>query len=449
MGCQSTGLFLNEPLTLQKSSRVSSATEVAMPQVLQLVKEFLILEGVSKAIAPFLARSLIIIGILALSFLANFLAKSILLRWINFVIAKTETNWDDIILEKKVFNRLSQLAPSLVIYAFIEVAFPDIVGVQDAIRRIAIAYMIIVTAIVIDAFLNAVVAIYNTSSVAKSRPIKSYVQVAKIFVYLITIVLVITTLLDRSPWAFLSGLGALTAVIMLVFKDTILGFVASIQLVSYDMVRQGDWIEMPKYGADGDVIDVTLNTVKVQNWDKTISTIPTYALVSDTFRNWRGMQDSGGRRIKRAIVIDLNTIRFCSEEMLERFEKVRLIRDYIKQKRVELKAHNEKYSIGSDVAINIRRLTNVGTFRAYIVAYLKQHPKIRQNMTFLIRQLPPSDKGLPIEIYVFSADQVWANYEGIQADIFDHLLAVVPEFGLRVFQSPSGEDIRAALSLGR
>lgn len=416
-----------------------------MPQVLQLVEEFLILERISKAIAPILARSLIIIGILILSFLANFLAKSILLRWIKYVIAKTETNWDDIILEKKVFNRLSHLAPSIVIYTFAEVAFPDIVGVQDAIRRVAIAYMVVVTAIVVDAFLNAVVAIYNTSTVAESRPIKSYVQVAKIFVYLITVVLVITTLLNRSPWAFLSGLGALTAVIMLVFKDTILGFVASIQLVSYDMVRQGDWIEMPKFGADGDVIDVTLNTVKVQNWDKTISTIPTYALVSDTFRNWRGMQDSGGRRIKRAIVIDLNTIRFCNEEMLDRFEKVRLIREYIKQKQVELKAHNEKYSIDSEVAINIRRLTNVGTFRAYIVAYLKQHPKIHQNMTFLIRQLPPSDKGLPIEIYVFSNDQAWAKFEGIQADIFDHLLAVVPEFGLRVFQSPSGEDIRAAL----
>ncbi len=416
-----------------------------MPRVLQLVADFLILEGVSKAIAPLLARSLLIVGILVLSFLANYLAKSILLRWIKYVIAKTETNWDDIILEKKVFNRLSQLAPSLVIYAFVEVAFPDIVSVQNAIRRVAIAYMIVITAIVIDAFLNAVVAIYDTSSLAKSRPIKSYVQVAKIFVYLITVILVITTLLNRSPWAFLSGLGALTAVIMLVFKDTILGFVASIQLVSYDMVRQGDWIEMPKYGADGDVIDVTLNTVKVQNWDKTISTIPTYALVSDTFRNWRGMKDSGGRRIKRAIMIDLNTIRFCSEEMLDRFEKVRLISDYIKQKRVELKAHNEKYSIGSDVAVNVRRLTNIGTFRAYVVAYLKQHPKIHENMTFMVRQLPPSEKGLPIEIYGFSNDQAWVNYEGIQADIFDHLLAVVPEFGLRVYQNPSGEDVRAAL----
>jgi miniconductance mechanosensitive channel len=194
------------------------------------------------------------------------------------------------------------------------------------------------------------------------------------------------------------------------------------------------------------VIDVTLNTVKVQNWDKTISTIPTYALVSDTFRNWRGMKESGGRRIKRAIVIDLNTIHFCSEEMLDRFEKVRLISDYIKQKRVELKAHNEKYSIGSDVAVNVRRLTNIGTFRAYVVAYLKQHPKVHQNMTFMVRQLPPSEKGLPMEIYVFSNDQAWVNYEGIQADIFDHLLAVVPEFGLRVYQNPSGEDVRAALA---
>lgn len=416
-----------------------------MLEILQSLEDFLILKSVNDAIVPLMARAIIILSILILSFLANFIAKGILLHWIKFFIAKTETNWDDIILEKKVFNRLSHLAPALVIYSLAGVAFPDLTNVQDAIKRVAIAYMIVVTAIVIDGFLNAIIEIYNTLSVSRNRPIKSYVQVAKIVLYLVTIILVITTLLNRSPWAFLSGLGALTAVIMLVFKDTILGFVASIQLVSHDMVRTGDWIEMPKYGADGDVIDVTLNTVKVQNWDKTISTIPTYSLVSETFRNWRGMSESGGRRIKRAVSIDINSIGFCTEEMLDRFEKVRLLSEYIKQKRIELKQHNEKYNIESDVEINARRLTNIGTFRAYIIAYLKEHPKIHPNMTFLVRQLPPSDTGLPLEIYVFSNDQVWANYEGIQADIFDHILAVAKEFELRVFQRPSGVDLRAVL----
>lgn len=416
-----------------------------MPEILRLLEEILVSKGVSSIIVSFLARVIIVLGIVALSFVANYAAKGFILRWIKILIAKTETQWDDIFLEKKVFNRLSQLAPALVIYFCAAIAFPEKGNVQDAIKRVAIAYMILVTAIVLDGFLNAVVEIYRSLAVSKKRPIKSYVQVAKIVIYIITAILVITTLLNRSPWAFLSGLGALTAVIMLVFKDTILGFVASIQLVSHDMVRQGDWIEMPKYGADGDVIDITLNTVKVQNWDKTISTIPTYSLVSETFRNWRGMSESGGRRIKRSFSIDLNSISFCSEEMLDQFEKVRLISGYIHQKRAELKAYNEKYNIGADIVVNARRLTNIGTFRAYVIAYLKEHPKVHQQMTFLVRQLPPTESGLPLEIYVFSNDQVWSNYEAIQADIFDHILAVVPEFGLQVFQHPSGVDIRHAL----
>jgi miniconductance mechanosensitive channel len=260
----------------------------------------------------------------------------------------------------------------------------------------------------------------------------------------LTVVLIISRLLDKSPWALLSGIGALTAVIMLVFKDSILGFVASVQLTTNDMVRRGDWIEMPKYGADGDVIEVSLNTVKVQNWDKTISTIPTYQLMQDTFKNWRGMSESGGRRIKRALYIDMNSIAFCDEEMLRRFEKIELLKDYLHEKRHEVAATNE--GIGDpDMPTNLRRLTNVGTFRAYVVAYLRAHPKIHKDMTFLVRQLPPNDTGLPIEIYVFSNDQDWARYEAIQADLFDHFLAVLPEFGLRVFQLPSGADFAHAI----
>jgi miniconductance mechanosensitive channel len=248
-------------------------------------------------------------------------------------------------------------------------------------------------------------------------------------------------LFGKNPGFFLGGLGAFTAVIMLIFKDSILGFVAGIQLTRNDMVRIGDWIEMPKYNADGDVIDVSLNTVKVQNWDKTIATIPTYVLMTDSFRNWRGMADSGGRRIKRALYIDMNSIKFCTEQMLDRFARFEFIRDYIDRKRKEVADYNVENHVDDSQLVNGRRLTNVGTFRAYVEAYLRNHPKVHQDMTFLIRQLAPTEHGLPLEIYVFSNDQVWANYEAIQSDIFDHVLAVVPQFDLRVFQTPSGMDL--------
>ncbi len=413
-----------------------------MPEITQWIQQQLTASGVEPALVPALTHAVVIGAIVLLSVVVNFVAKRILLAWIKTLIARTSTRWDDVFMQRHVFDRLSHLAPALVFYAGAPVAFPDLPDLQLGIRRVALAYMVVIVAVVVDGVLNAIVDIYRTFEVARTRPIKSYVQVGKIFVYLVTAILVLATLLNRSPWGFLSGLGALTAVIMLVFKDTILGFVASIQLGSHDMIRPGDWVEMPKYGADGDVIDISLATVKVQNWDKTVSTIPTYALVSETFKNWRGMSESGGRRIKRALNIDMNSIRFCDEKMLERYGRVRLLRDYIQQKREELTEHNQKVGADADEVINVRRLTNLGTFRAYIVFYLKAHPKIHQNMTFLVRHLAPGANGLPIEIYVFSNDQAWANYEAIQADIFDHILAVVPEFGLRVFQNPTGADFQ-------
>jgi miniconductance mechanosensitive channel len=255
------------------------------------------------------------------------------------------------------------------------------------------------------------------------------------------IIVAISIVIDQSPLILLSGLGALTAVILLIFKDSILGLVAGIQLVANDMVRPGDWIEMPKYGADGDVIEITLNTVKVQNWDKTITTIPTYALISDSFKNWRGMQESGGRRIKRAVYVDVSSVRFCTPEMTAKFSRIKVLEEYIARKQAEMREYNEKHGIDDAVLVNGRRMTNLGTFRAYLVEYLKRHPKIHQDMTFLVRHLQPTELGLPIEIYVCSNDQEWSNYEGIQADIFDHIFASLPEFGLRPFQSPTGSDI--------
>jgi miniconductance mechanosensitive channel len=300
--------------------------------------------------------------------------------------------------------------------------------------------------LVLDAILNTVEVIYSNFRASKEIPIKGFIQITKIAIYFLSAIFVISILLNKTPVYLLSGIGALAAVLMLIFRDSILGFVAGIQLAANRMVSNGDWIEMPKYGADGDVLEVALTTVKVQNWDKTITTIPTYALISESFKNWRGMQESGGRRIKRSVNIDMNSISFCNEEMLERFGKVQYISEYIETKRAELEEFNKAAKVDNASLANGRRMTNVGTFRAYVRAYLRNHPMINEQMTFLVRQLQPTQNGLPIEIYVFSKDQVWANYEAIQADIFDHILAVVPEFDLRVYQNPSGSDFRDLVS---
>jgi miniconductance mechanosensitive channel len=255
-------------------------------------------------------------------------------------------------------------------------------------------------------------------------------------------ILVISNLMGQSPVILLSGIGALSAVVMLVFKDSILGLVAGIQLTSNDMLRVGDWIEMPKYDADGSITDISLNTVKIQNWDKTITTIPTYAMISDSFKNWRGMQNSGGRRIKRSIYIDTNSISFCTPEMIEQFEKIQYLENYILTKQKEINDYNVRYKIDRSSLVNGRALTNIGVFRAYIQAYLEKHPGIHKEMTLMVRQLAPQETGLPIEIYAFTNKTEWAVYEGIQADIFDHILAIAPSFGLRIFQNPTGHDFK-------
>lgn len=255
---------------------------------------------------------------------------------------------------------------------------------------------------------------------------------------MVAVIFIIALLTGESPWELLAGLGALTAVLLLIFRDTILSFVASLQIASNDLVHVGDWIEMPKYGADGDVIDIALHTIKVQNWDKTITVIPTYKLIEESFKNWRGMTAAGGRRIKRAIHIDLNTIEFCTDEMLDRFEKIRLIADYIQNKRTEI-SNDPKNKENEN--INKRRLTNIGTFRIYIEKYIQSHPKIHKDLTCMVRQLAPTAQGLPLEIYMFTNDTAWVNYEAIQSDIFDHILAIISEFGLRVYQQPAGHDM--------
>lgn len=382
--------------------------------------------------------------LLAVAWLVDWLAKRILVRLVSRFVERSAASWDDAFLKHNVFGRLAHLAPGVVVYYGIDL----IPGLSEsavlATQRVVGAVLIVLAAVVIGTAVAAIGDIAMDSKLARGRPIRAYFQVANLLVYVVAGVLVLAALLGQNPLVLLSGIGAVTAVLLLVFRDTILSFVSSLQITWYDMVRVGDWIEVPEFGADGDVIRVDLLTVSVQNWDHTVTTIPTYRLTQGSFKNWRFMSRSGGRRIKRALLIDMESIRFLSEEDVERFKRYDLLTDYITTKRDALTEYNAAHVKTPDIVSNVRRLTNVGTFRAYITAYLRQHPKIHQSgFTFLIRQLAPTSQGLAIEIYVFTNDTNWVNYEGIQADIFDHLLAIAPEFDLRVFQAPSGGDVRA------
>ena len=399
---------------------------------------------VGESLSYAVTLGLVVVGTTLLAALANILARRVIVVGIRLVVEKSRTQWDDLLVKHRVFMRASHLAPAVVL-AWCVPFFPA-GSAQQAIERLVQGYMIVVGMLVIGAVLNAVVDIYRTFDRARSNPIKGFVQGAMVLVYLMGGIFLVAALTGRDPWGMVKGVGAVTAVLMLVFKDLLLGLVATIQINANDLVHIGDWIEMPKYGADGDVIDVSLTTVKIQNWDKTITTVPTYALLTDSVKNWRGMQQSGGRRIKRAVHIDMNSIRFCTDEMVDRFEKIALLSDYIRGKRDELATGGEHAETDPSVMVNRRRLTNVGTLRAYILAYLKAHREIHSGMTFLVRQLAPSENGLPIEIYVFTSDTAWVNYENIQADIFDHILAAIPEFDLRVFQHPTGRDFQALAS---
>jgi len=410
--------------------------------MLELLQNWLLGQGINEDIAFYVARGVAVVAVLILSALANFVAKRYIVAMLTYVISKSKSKWDDAVVRQRTLSRLAHFAPALVIYVLTPFALEGLEWIITFIRSALQIYMIIMMALVVDSLLNTVEDVYQNFRASKEIPIKGFIQVLKIALYFLAIIFITSILMNKTPVYLLSGIGALAAVMMLVFRDSILGFVGGIQLAANKMVAVGDWIEMPKYGADGDVLEVALTTVKVQNWDKTITTIPTYALISESFKNWRGMSDSGGRRIKRAISIDMSSIRFCDEEMLERYAKVQYISEYIEQKKDELEQFNQAAKVDNASLANGRRMTNVGTFRAYVVAYLHNHPMINLDMTFLVRQLPPGEHGLPIEIYVFSKDKVWANYEAIQADIFDHILAVVPEFDLRVYQNPTGADFR-------
>ena len=381
------------------------------------------------------------LALLIAALIVNSLVKSIVVRAVQAVAKKSRVTWDDALIRHKVISRLAQLVPGLIIFS----GAPFIPGLPDVLvqltRNVAVGYMVLMLTMALTALLSAANTIYSSLPVARTRPLKGFVQLLQIVVWIVGTVLIVASVLDRSPLLLLSGFGAMTAILLLVFKDTILSLVASVQLTAQDMVRVGDWVEMPQFGADGDVVDVQLHTVKVQNWDKTITTIPTHRLISDSFRNWRGMSEAGARRIKRAIYVDVSSIRFQSPEEIKHFERFALLKDYLAEKQHELHDYNTSLGAEFDETVNQRRLTNVGTFRAYAFNYLKNHPRIHKGMTLMVRQLAPGPEGLPLEVYCFTTTTVWTEYEDIQADIFDHLLAVVSEFGLRLYQKPAGSDL--------
>ncbi len=401
------------------------------------LKEWLVGNGLSDELSASLSYAIAVIMIIAICVIVMVIAKRLILKVLQVYIAKSKNKWDDIFLKNKVFERMMGILPAIIIHES-AVLFPM---VEDWIKRIAACFIAFAVLMALYKIIDSIDDIYRQHDISKARPIKGYLQVVKIFFSIAAAIIIVSVLLDRSPLILLSGFGAATAVIMLIFQNSILGLVASIQLATNNMVQIGDWIEMPSHGADGDVIEITLHTVKVQNWDKTIVTIPPTALINESFKNWKGMQEAGGRRIKRCIYIDMTSIRFCDEEMLSRLKKIQYLKEYIDEKTAEIAQYNKEKGIDPSSIVNGRHMTNIGTFRVYVQKYLENHPRINHKMTTMVRQLQPGEHGLPVEIYTFTSTTRWEEYEGIQSDIFDHILAVVPEFGLKIYQNPTGADI--------
>jgi miniconductance mechanosensitive channel len=371
------------------------------------------------------------------------LARFVILPIIRIVVGRTQVWWDDVLANPSVLSRLALLIPLTILHQGIFLVEGSSARIDDLVQRVVGALMATVSVSVISALCNAINDVYSKTDHNRTRPIKGYMQVVRLIALIIGALLVVASLLGKSPWFLLSGLGAMTAVLMLVFRDTILGFVAGVQLTANGLIHVGDWVEMPQFSADGDVIDIALNVVQIQNWDKTITAIPAHKFLENSFKNWRGMQQSGGRRIARSLDIDLTSVRFVDDALLERLQGLQLLAPFLRERSAEIAAWNQEKNINAEVPGNGRRMTNIGCFRAYVIAYLKSNPKIRQDMTFLVRQLAPGATGLPLQIYVFTSTTVWAEYEAIQSDLFDHLYAILPHFDLHAFQHPTGNDFHA------
>jgi miniconductance mechanosensitive channel len=396
--------------------------------------------GVSVDVSVWISRCTGILLILLLALIANWVAKRLILRAAERFVEHSKQNWLRVLQGQHFFRKLSHLAPAWIIWTLTPEVLPNAIGFIEVCITL---YLLLIGWLLIDALLNTLSILSDNNEKSQGIPIKGFTQAIKLTLFLVACVLALSVLFGKSPVFFLSGLGALTAVFLLVFKDALLGLVAGVMISVNQMVRIGDWIEMPGAGADGHVIDVSLTTVKVRNWDKTITTIPSYDLISKSFKNWRGMFDSGGRRIKRAIYLDMRSIHFLNEEQIRRMMRIRRLKDYLSRKVAEVQKSNQAFGDDLEALCNGRRLTNIGTFRAYCEAYLREHSLIHKDMILLVRQLAPTEHGLPLEIYAFTTDTSWVAHESIQADIFDHLLSVLSEFDLRVFQQPSGSDVLA------
>ncbi len=413
-----------------------------MEKITGIIKEILQSWGFNESWTDDLTSTIILVIILAIAFLGDAICKHVILTTVTRLVKKTKATWDDVVFDRKVMIYLSHLVAPIILYILLPLAISN-AGLLTFILRICMIYIIAVFLKFISALLSALYHVYSEREQFRDRPLKGLLQTVQVILFFIGGIIIVSILIDKSPMVLLTGLGASAAVLMLVFKDSIMGFVSGIQLSANNMLKVGDWIEMPKYGADGTVIEVTLNTVKVRNWDNTITTIPPYALVSDSFQNWRGMQESGGRRIKRSIRIDMNSVKFCTPEMLAKYRKIRLLKDYIEETEKVVEEYNKEHGIDNSVLVNGRRQTNLGVFRAYLTNYLRSLPAVNQDLTCMVRQLQPTEQGIPLELYFFSSIKAWIPYEGVQADVFDHVLAIIPEFDLHVFQNPTGEDFRA------
>ncbi len=413
-----------------------------MEQIVSKMNEQLINWGFNQSTADSLDNLIVLTGIVAVAMLADLLCRNILLRVITKIVKHTKATWDDIVFDRRVMVLLCHLVAPVIIYVLLPMTRFE-AETFDLLQRLCVVFIIAVFLRFVSAFLAAVYHAYSEQERFRDRPLKGLLQTAQGTLFFIGGIAIVSILINKSPVVLLTGLGASAAILMLVFKDSIMGFVSGIQLSANNMLKVGDWISMPKYGADGTVIEVTLNTVKVRNWDNTITTIPPYALVSDSFQNWRGMQESGGRRVKRSINIDMNSVKFCTPEMLAKYRKIHLLTDYVDDTERVVQTYNEEHQIDNSVLVNGRRQTNLGVFRAYLNNYLTNLSTVNHEMTCMVRQLQPTEQGIPLELYFFSAYKDWVTYEGVQADVFDHVLAIIPEFGLRVFQNPTGEDFRA------
>lgn len=411
----------------------------------QWIEQLIRNSGVDGLAAMYLRLLTLTVLLVLVAYGAHWLGRKILAFYYRRILRSSSRFLDDESVRRKVLNWISHLIPVIIINGLIPVLFRDFKTILPLISKCAYVYTVIVGLNILLAFVKVLESFWQKSEAFKDKPLTSYSQLMSIILYIAAFIFILSIILDQSPIYFLSAFGAMTALLLLIFKDTILGLVASVQMSANDMVRIGDWVEMPKFNADGNVIAINLNTVKVRNFDKTITTIPTYYFITDSFKNWRGMEESGGRRIKRSIYVNVHSIRFVDPELREKFKKFYLVKDYIVDRQKEIEEYNARHDFDTSGLINGRRMTNIGVFRKYVESYIRKHPKINKDMVIMVRQLSIEDKGVPLEIYCFANTTEWVEYESIQADIFDHLLAATRYFDLDIYQQPSGQDISGAI----